>query len=331
MTITLYLVIQGITPSFLAPISDSLGRRPVYLFSFTLYTVASLGLVFSGSSYIALIILRALQSIGGSATLALSYAMVADYTVHSERGRFLGPMMTATNIGPSIGPVIGRGVILATGEPRWALWTLVIFGSSALLLIAFTMRETNRSIVGNGSTSPRGFWRGYWDIFIAWNKGRCDRKSIRGQNHPENSINLDEDRTLSYTDVSSTTITGKGVFKIPNPFMSLKLLFYKDAFTVLYLAASPYASWYSISSSIPLIYGTEYGFNGLLVGCCYLAGGGGILAGGLIAGKLMDWNYNFQSKWLGLEGLTPFSRSQLLYLWAMDGLFNIASTWQFPC
>ncbi|CAG8972691.1 hypothetical protein HYALB_00010923 [Hymenoscyphus albidus] len=238
---------------------------------------------------------------GGSTTLSLSYAMVADYTVHSKRGRFLSPMMTATNIGPSIGPVIGGGVILATGEPRWAFWTLVIFGSSALLLIAFTMRETNRSIVGNGSTSPWGFWRSYWDIFIAWNKGRCDRKSIRGQNHPENSLNLDEDRTLSCTDVSSTTITGRGVFKIPNPFMSLKLLFYKDAFTVLYLAASPYASWYSISASIPLIYGTEYGVNGLLVGCCYLAGGGEILAGGLIAGKLMDWNYKYTARNVGLS------------------------------
>lgn len=55
---------------------------------------------------------------GGSATLSLAYAVVADYAVHSERGKFLGPMMVATNIGPSIGPPIGGGAILATGDSR---------------------------------------------------------------------------------------------------------------------------------------------------------------------------------------------------------------------
>lgn len=115
LTITLYLVMQGIPPSIFAPLSDTLGRRPVYLMSFGLYTAASLGLAFSGYSYVALLLLRALQSIGGSATLSLAYAVVADYTVHSERGRFLSPMMTATNIGPSIGPIISGGTILATG------------------------------------------------------------------------------------------------------------------------------------------------------------------------------------------------------------------------
>jgi MFS family permease len=100
LTITLYVAIQGVAPSIFSPLSDSLGRRPVYLMSFSLYAIASLGLAFSGSSYVALLLLRAMQSMGGSATLSLAYAVVADYTVHAERGRFLSPMMTATNIGP---------------------------------------------------------------------------------------------------------------------------------------------------------------------------------------------------------------------------------------
>lgn len=39
--------------------------------------------------------------------MSLAYAVVTDVTVHSERGRFLAPMLTATNLGPCAGPVIG--------------------------------------------------------------------------------------------------------------------------------------------------------------------------------------------------------------------------------
>lgn len=153
------------------------------------------------------------------------------------------------------------------------------------------MRETNRSIVGNGAIFPKGFWCSYLDIIVA-------RSRFGGnKNQQKNTISMGVPPVSS----SDAKITGKGVFKIPNPFMSLKLLFYKDTFTILCLAALPYSSWYSISASIPLIYGVEYGFNGLLVGCCYLAGGAGILAGGLIAGKLMDWNYKYTAKKAGLS------------------------------
>jgi MFS family permease len=303
LTISLYILVQGIAPSIFSPLSDTLGRRPIYLISFTLYTLAFLGLAFSGSSYVALLLLRALQNMGGSATLSLAYAVVADYTVHAERGKFLAPIITATNIGPSIGPVIGGGAILATGEPRLAFWALVGFGGSALSLIAFTMRETNRNVVGNRAVPAKDLWRSWGDVLLA-------RKSGSGKRVKEKE---DTDHTGSEEDAGivqalarnpnvgiNTNKTGKGVLKVPNPFVSLRLLFYKDAFTVLCLAALPYASWYTITTSIPLIYCIEYGFNDLVVGCCYLAGGSGILAGGFITGRLMDWNYKVTAKEAGL-------------------------------
>ncbi|KAK8042975.1 hypothetical protein PG994_013458 [Apiospora phragmitis] len=277
LTITIYVVMQGLTPSIFSPLSDTLGRRPVYIASFALYTAASLGLALSHDSYAALVVLRALQSTGGSATLSLAYAVVADYAVHAERGRFLGPMMVATNLGPSIGPPIGGGAILATGDSRWAFWTLTIFGGSALTLILFTMRETNRKVVGNGAVSPQGMWRAWMDLLRRDSSGCTESEIPPERGGP----------------------TGKGKWTFPNLWSSVRILFHKDAFTVLYLAASPYASWYTVTTSIPLIYGDVYGYNELIVGLCYLAGGGGILAGGLIAGRLMDWNYKHVAKQAG--------------------------------
>ncbi|KAK7960540.1 hypothetical protein PG988_011754 [Apiospora saccharicola] len=279
LTITIYVVIQGIAPSIFSPLSDTLGRRPVYIASFALYTAASLGLALSHDSYAALVVLRALQSMGGSATLSLAYAVVADYAVHSGRGKFLGPMMVATNVGPSIGPPIGGGAILATGDSRWAFWTLTIFGGSALSLILFTMRETNRKVVGNGAIRPKGMWRAWMDL-----ARRGEESSDRGVGGPP---------------PEKGRPTGRGKWVFPNLWSSVRILFHKDAATVLYLTASPYASWYTITTSIPLIYSDVYGYNELLVGLCYLAGGGGILIGGLIAGRLMDWNYKYVARQAG--------------------------------
>ncbi|KAF6816730.1 hypothetical protein CPLU01_13785 [Colletotrichum plurivorum] len=248
LTITLYVVFQGIAPAVFSPLSDSLGRRPVYIASFSLYTAASVGLAFSGRSYAALLLLRAVQSIGGSATLSLAYVVVADYAVPAERGRFLGPMMAATNVGPSIGPIMGGGAILATGNIVWGFLALVIFGASALSLIVLSMRETNRGVVGNESVRPAGPWRTWWDIVFA-----------QGKHFDAREVEIDDGT--------------------PSPIRS---------------------DDYTITTSIPLIYGVDYGFNDLLVGCCYLAGGAGIILGGVVAGRLMDSNYRYTARESGL-------------------------------
>ncbi|KAH9889618.1 major facilitator superfamily transporter [Xylariomycetidae sp. FL2044] len=262
LTITLFVVFQGIAPSFWSPLSDSYGRRPVYLATFVVYTLASLGLAISDRSYPALLILRAMQSVGGSAVLSLSYAVVSDVCVHSERGRLIAPMMAATNIGPFIGPIIGGGAILATGDPRWCFRTLLIFGGSAALLIGFFMPETNRNVVGNGAVPAKGLWRTWWHI-------------IGGK-------------------------TGRGKMLIPNPLPSLRIVFYADTFLTLWLAASPYALWCCVQTSITPIY-EQYGYNALEIGLCFLAGGAGIIAGGFVAGKLMDHNYQHVARGSGLR------------------------------
>lgn len=96
--------------------------------------------------------------------------------------------------------------------------------------------------------------------------------------------------------------TGKGRLVVPNPFVSLRLIFYCDTFISLWLAASPYAVWYLIQTSIPIIYGQGhegYGFQDVYVGVCYLPGAVGVISGGLIAGRMMDRNYKHISTKIG--------------------------------
>lgn len=311
LTITLFFVLQGIAPSFWSPLSDSFGRRPVYLATFAVYALASLGLSVADRTYPALLLLRALQSVGGSAVLSLSYAVVADVTVHAERGRWIAPMMTATNIGPCFGPVIGGGAVLATGDPRWCFRALLIFGASAFVLIALFLPETGRHVVGNGAVPAKGIWRTWFNLLANVNRpsfiSRCLQKHRLGPADGEGEKQSDSTQATDDPVVQvNVGKTGRGKAVFPNPFLSLRIVFYPDTFLTLWLAGSPYALWFCVQTSITPIFGQHYGFNPLYVGLCFLAGGVGIIAGGFVAGKLMDWNYR---KVAAAEGL-PIDRKR---------------------
>lgn len=272
LTVTLFMVAQAIAPSIWSPLSDTWGRRPVYLACFTLYTGASLGLSIVDRNYPALLVLRAMQSLGGATVLSLAYAVVADVTVHSERGRFLAPMLTAANIGPCIGPVIGGGAVLASGDPRWCFRALLIFGASGILLIGLAMPETNRTIVGNGAIPARGLWRTWWRLLFP-----------RRNNPP------------------SGPGTGSGKFTLPSPLPTLRLLLHPDTTLALILAASPYALWFCIQTSLsPIFSRPPYAFTPLHLGLAFLPGGAGVILGGFLASRLLDRNYRAVAARAGL-------------------------------
>ncbi|RWA03684.1 hypothetical protein EKO27_g11421 [Xylaria grammica] len=249
LTITLYVVLQGIAPSFFSPLSDTLGRRPVFLITFAIYLLAGVGLVANTNNYVALILLRGLQSIGGSAVLSLAYAVVADIVPHSRRGSVLGPDA-------------GR-------DKPWAV----------------------HRARGRRRSHPRK--RKPEVVF-------CDARDIRCIRTPPHWVDDAGDWEIYTTgDIAAIPAvddpnfgkTGRGKLSAPNPFPSVRLLFHRDTALILWLCATPYAVWYSIQTSIPLIYGPGYGFNDLEVGLAFLAGGGGVIAGGFIAGRLMDWSF----------------------------------------
>ena len=67
LTVTVYAICQALSPGVFGSLADSYGRRPVLLALVTTYTMASLGLALNKNSYTVLMVLRAFQSIGGSA------------------------------------------------------------------------------------------------------------------------------------------------------------------------------------------------------------------------------------------------------------------------
>lgn len=89
LTITVYMVVQGIAPSLFAAFSDTCGRRLTFTISLSIYTAANLALAFT-SNYPMLMVLRSLQTAGSAATISISAGVVSDIANPQERGGFMG-------------------------------------------------------------------------------------------------------------------------------------------------------------------------------------------------------------------------------------------------
>lgn len=89
LTITVYMVIQGIAPSLLGAFSETYGRRLTFAITLTIYTAANLALAFT-SNFPMLMVLRGFQAAGSAATISIGAGVIADIACPQERGRFIG-------------------------------------------------------------------------------------------------------------------------------------------------------------------------------------------------------------------------------------------------
>ena len=89
LSLTSYMIFQGLAPTIFGDLADMTGRRPTYILGFMIYIGANVGLALQ-NNYAALLVLRCLQSSGSSGTVALGNGVVADIASSGERGKFMG-------------------------------------------------------------------------------------------------------------------------------------------------------------------------------------------------------------------------------------------------
>lgn len=270
-TVTVYAIFQAASPVLLSSLADSVGRRPTLLGILTLYAGASLGLSLNRGNYRVLLCLRALQSIGGSATVPIAYGIVADVAVVSQRGRMLGPMLATCNAICAVSPIVGGALALGTGGYVWVFLTLLIISLVLIVSTGFALPETGRNVVGNGSWPARGIWRTWWSFV----RRRAD-------------IRKDTGNTVQGTPPSEKSHLS---WHPLHGFASLRIIFYPDAATVLWTVATSYSVYYTLQVAVPVIFAEVYGNNELEIGLSLLPVFAGLTLGGLVAGKLIDWNY----------------------------------------
>jgi EmrB/QacA subfamily drug resistance transporter len=103
---TAYSLATTITIPIVGTISDRYGRRPLILLGIAVFTLGSVLLGFVQNME-QLIILRAVQGIGGGTLMAMSFTAIADLFTPIERGRYQGYTGAVWGVSSVVGPLVG--------------------------------------------------------------------------------------------------------------------------------------------------------------------------------------------------------------------------------
>ena len=145
-TITIYALGQILVMPLAGKLGDQYGRKKVFLAAAALFTTASLCCGFAGNMYL-LIVLRAVQSIGGGAFMPTATGIVSQQ-FGAERDRAVGLFSSVFPLGGIIGPVLG-GVFVTYWSWRGIFLVNVPLGvilitSGAAFIPASTWRRDQR-------------------------------------------------------------------------------------------------------------------------------------------------------------------------------------------
>lgn len=303
ISITLYMIFQGLAPSFWGPLSDHKGRRIVILSTFTVYIGACIGLALT-QNFVELLVFRSLQSTGSASTIAIGSGILGDITTREERGGYMGIFQAALNVPMAVGPIIGGAMAQKTGWHS-IFWLLAAYSGVFLIFAVILLPETLRSIVGDGSIMPK-----------SWTN-RCPLQSV----WTSRSIRSDQDQIHSVTSAHKLP-----KFSTKNAIRPLTLLRRRNVSLSVAFLSLHYTVWQMTVTATATLYGTEYGLTVLQIGLTFIANGVGCLLGSLVLGRFLDKDYaRLKKRWT--DEMKPFSiaKARLRFSWVYSVL-QILST-----
>ncbi|TGJ78361.1 hypothetical protein E0Z10_g10402 [Xylaria hypoxylon] len=260
LTVTSYLILQGIAPSFWGPLSDVKGRRLTYCFTFLVFLGACIGLAES-RNYATLIVLRGFQSAGSASTIAVGAAVIGDITTREERGGFMGVFQAGLLAPVAVGPVIG-GALTTLGW-RAIFWFLTIYSGVFLILLIIFLPETLRSAVSNGGTRPSSLIARF-------------------------PLTIYQNTTKVKFNLQAAQVAKASRIDLIGPF---RILFSKQAAPIIVFLATYYAVWQMTITAMSTLFQSNYGLTETETGLTYIANGVGSIIGTLITGKILDADY----------------------------------------
>jgi MFS family permease len=145
LPLTLYTLGLAIGPLFIAPLSETLGRRPIYIGTLTFF-LAFIAASGAANNFATLLVCRFIAGFAGSAGLAMGGGTVADIWALEKAGGsaalffILGPFL-----GPTLGPVAGAYIVHDyDGRWRFTQWIVLMVGAPIWICIILT-KETSKA------------------------------------------------------------------------------------------------------------------------------------------------------------------------------------------
>lgn len=261
LTVTSYLIFQGLAPSLWGPISDVKGRRVAYFFTFLVFIGACIGLA-NTKNYATLVILRCLQSTGSASTIAIGSGVIGDITTRAERGGFMGIFQAGLLVPLGFGPVIGSALAETLGW-RAIFWVLTGYSIFFITVMLIFLPETLRLLVANGSRVPNSLLKYPLVIYQTSTKVSWDSKELI-PTAPKKHINL---------------------------IGPLQILVSKSAAPIIFFIAIYYSTWQMCITSMSSLFEKKYTLTEFQVGLTFIANGVGSMIGTLATGRILDLDY----------------------------------------
>lgn len=237
-----YLIAFGIGPLILAPLSESFGRRRLYLICFTIFTLLQIPTALSPNIQ-TLTIVRAFAGLFGSVSPTNGGGSISDLFAADERAGIFSWFLLGPLLGPSLGPCLG-GLIVERLNWRWIYWLVTIISAITTVVAFLCVRET------------------YAPVILAQRKAEHERD------------NKDSSVIYRIEDQDDRPLPRRLLASLQRP---MRIFIQPIVLTMSTYQAIVFATTFSIYTNLQAIFSGEYGFNTEQVGLLYLAPGTGLL------------------------------------------------------
>ncbi|KAI0132590.1 putative MFS transporter [Xylariales sp. AK1849] len=270
-TVTSYLIASGVFPTITGNAADRYGRRSVLIASLAIYAAANIGLA-TQRSFVALLVLRMVQSAAISGGFPITYGVLGDLTTPHERGGYTGAISIFLNTPPSIAPMIS-GLLLIRWTWPSIFWFLSIASPIVLVAMVLFLPETCRALVGNGSRRCNSCISTPVVPILCPRGDQLDGSQQDEANEPPS---------------------------LPNPLSVLALLKNRTTLSAVLCYGIYYTVHSCLQASLSTIFVEVYQVSGLVAGLVYIPFGAACSIASFVAGIIIDRDYRVTAKAQGI-------------------------------
>ncbi len=145
LTVTLLVIGFGVGPLIFAPLSEEVGRRPVYVVTLGIAVIFIIPCAVA-KNIGTLLVCRFLDGLFFSAPMCLIGGNLAEMWRTEERGVAMSIFSAAPFLGPVIGPLVG-GFIGDNAGWRWIYWVMLIFSGVLYIALVVLLPETHHQTI----------------------------------------------------------------------------------------------------------------------------------------------------------------------------------------
>lgn len=225
----------AVGPLLWSPLSEIIGRRPVYIISLALYVIFNIPCALAPNIG-CLLVCRFLCGVFSSSGLSLAGGTIADIWATEERGMAIAYFAAAPYCGPVVGPIVTGWINVGSGRLDLFFWTNMAFAGVIMILIGL-IPETYAPVILKRRAA-----------------------NLRKETGNPNIITEQEQNKLTLRDIARTSLIRPITMIMTEPVLDLMCMY-----IVLI-----YAMLYAFFFAYPVIFGKLYGYNDGQIGLMFI-------------------------------------------------------------